>query len=127
MRRYFRIRQKLAFKTKNEIRKIRHFVEDARETLTAANVLSSLLRASVGRSRNSQGRVPKSTVPSMGVRTWGANGVSWKTDEKSENMQKRLVFYVYVISREQSGQAGEENGAMLTTYLFRHTSERTIS
>jgi len=59
----------------------------------------------------------------------GTNWVSWKMDEKlkSENMQKRLVFYVYVISREQSGQAGEENGAMLTTYLFRHTSERTIS
>jgi len=29
---------------------------------------------------------------------------------KSENMQKR----------EQSGQAVVENGAMLTTYLFRH-------
>jgi len=34
-------------------------------------------------------------------------------DEKleSENMQKR----------EQSGQAGVENGAVLTTYLFRYT------
>jgi len=29
---------------------------------------------------------------------------------KSENMQK-TVFYVYVIFREQSGQAGVENGA----------------
>jgi len=38
---------------------------------------------------------------------------------KSENMQKRAVFYVYVIFYEQSGQAGVENGAMLTTYLFR--------
>ena len=29
----------------------------------------------------------------------GANGVSWKIDEKlkSENMQKRAVFHVYVI------------------------------
>jgi len=45
---------------------------------------------------------------------------------KSENMQKRAVFYVYVIFREQSGQAGVENGAMLTTYLFRYSSECTI-
>jgi len=46
-------------------------------------------------------------------------------DEKleSENMQKTAVFYVYVIFWEQSGQAGVENGAMLTTYLFRNTSE----
>jgi len=46
---------------------------------------------------------------------------------KSENMQKRAVFYVYVILSEQSGQAGVENGAMLTTYLFRYTSECIIS
>ena len=45
---------------------------------------------------------------------------------KNENMQK-AVFYVYVIFWEQSGQADVENGAMLTTYLFRHTSECTIS
>ena len=32
-------------------------------------------------------------------------------------MPKRAVFYVYV-NVEQSGQAGVENGAMLTTYLF---------
>jgi len=52
-----------------------------------------------------------------------------KMDEKlkSENMQKRAIFYVYVIFWEQSGQAGVENGAMLTTYLFRYTSECTIS
>ena len=37
---------------------------------------------------------------------------------KSENMQKTAVFYVYVIFREQSGQAGVENGAMLTTYSY---------
>ena len=45
-----------------------------------------------------------------------------KMDEKlkSENMQKRAVFYVYVICWEQSGQADVENGAMLTTYLFRY-------
>ena len=30
-------------------------------------------------------------------------------------------------NREQSGQAVVENGAMLTTYLFRYTSECTIS
>ena len=41
-------------------------------------------------------------------------------------MQK-AVFYVYVTFREQSGQAGVENGAMLTTHLFRYTSECTIS
>jgi len=46
---------------------------------------------------------------------------------KSENMQKRAVFCVYVIFREQSGQASVENGAMLTTYLFRYTSGCTIS
>jgi len=42
-------------------------------------------------------------------------------------MQKRAVFYmyVYVIFREQSGQAGVENGAMLTTDNY--TSECTIS
>jgi len=36
-----------------------------------------------------------------------------KMDEKlkSENMQKRAVFYVYI------GQAGVENGAMLTTFI----------
>ena len=61
-----------------------------------------------------------------------ANEVSWppgKIYEKlnSENMQKRAVFYVYVIFWEQSWQAGVENGAMLTTYLFRYTSECTIS
>ena len=33
---------------------------------------------------------------------------------KSENMQKRAVFYVYVIFWEQSGQAGVENSALLT-------------
>jgi len=40
---------------------------------------------------------------------------------KSENMQKEQ-FSVYVIFSEQSGQAVVENGAMLTTYLFRYTS-----
>jgi len=52
-----------------------------------------------------------------------------KMDEKlkSENVQKTAVFYVYVIFCEQSGQAGVENGAMLTTHLFRYTSECTIS
>ena len=44
-------------------------------------------------------------------------------------MQKRALFYVYVrpIFWEQSGQAGVENGAMLTTQLFRYISECTIS
>jgi len=52
-----------------------------------------------------------------------------KSDEKlkRENMQKGAVFYVYAIFGEKSGQAGVENGAMLTTYLFRYTSECTIS
>ena len=40
---------------------------------------------------------------------------------KSEYMQLRAVFYVYVIFWEQSGQAGVENGAMLTTYLLRYS------
>ena len=53
----------------------------------------------------------------------------WKMYEKleSENMQKTAVFYVYVIFWEQSGQEGVEKGAMLTTYLFRYTSECTIA
>jgi len=42
-------------------------------------------------------------------------------------MQKTPVFCVYVIFCEQSEQAGVENGAVLTTYLFRYTSECTIS
>jgi len=46
---------------------------------------------------------------------------------KSENMQKEQFSYVYVIFCEQSGQAGVENSAMLTTYFFRYTSECTIS
>jgi len=37
---------------------------------------------------------------------------------KSKNMQNEQ-FSVSVIFREQSGQADVENGAMLTTYLFR--------
>jgi len=52
-----------------------------------------------------------------------------KMDEKltSEKHAKTAVFYVYVIFGEQPGQAGVENGAILTTYLFRYTSECTIS
>jgi len=54
-----------------------------------------------------------------------------KMDEKlkSENMQKRAVFYLYVIFEEQSKQACVENDAMLTTFIysFRYTSEYTIS
>jgi len=41
---------------------------------------------------------------------------------KSENMQERAVFLMGV-----EVKAGVENGAMLTTYLFRYTSERIIS
>jgi len=53
----------------------------------------------------------------------------WKMDEKlkNDNVQKRAVFYVYVIFWEQSWQAVVDNGAMLTTYLFRYTLECTIS
>jgi len=36
---------------------------------------------------------------------------------KSENMQKRAVFYVYVIFCEQSGQGVVEYGAMLTLFI----------
>jgi len=35
---------------------------------------------------------------------------------KSENLQKRAVFNVYIMFWEQPGQAGVENGAMLATY-----------
>ena len=61
---------------------------------------------------------------------WQKHWPPLENDEKlkSENVQKRAVFYVYVIVWEQSGwQAGVENGAMLTTYLFRCISECTIS
>jgi len=60
---------------------------------------------------------------------WGQLTPPGKMDGKlrSGNMQKRAVFYVHVIFWEQSGAAGVENGAMLTTYLFRYTLECTIS
>jgi len=38
---------------------------------------------------------------------------------KSDNMQKTAVFYFFLLYIE--------NGAMLTTYLFRYTPECTIS
>ena len=62
----------------------------------------------------------------------GANAVSWPPWKNGWKMKrrkhaKRAVFYVFVIFWEQSGQAGVENGAMLTTYLFRYTSECTNS
>ena len=64
----------------------------------------------------------------MGVRTWGQLTAPEKMDEKIEKRKhaKKSSFYVYVIFWEQSGQAGVENGATLTTYLFRYTSECTI-
>ena len=65
------------------------------------------------------------STTSMDVRK-RANWVSWppgKMDEKWKHA-KRAVFWTFW---EQSGQAGVENGAMLTTYLFRYTSECTIS
>ena len=50
-----------------------------------------------------------------------------KNKIKKRKHAKKTVFCVYVIFSEQLGQAGVEKGAMLTTYLFRHTSECTIS
>jgi len=41
--------------------------------------------------------------------------------KKRKHAIKSSYLYVYVIFWEQSGQAGVENGAMLTTYLFRYT------
>ena len=41
-------------------------------------------------------------------------------------MQKEQ-FSMFTLFLEQSGQADVENGAMLTAYLFRYTSECTIS
>jgi len=46
---------------------------------------------------------------------------------KSENMQKRAVFYVYVIFRKKQAEQEGENGAVLTTHLLRYTSECIIS
>jgi len=42
-----------------------------------------------------------------------------KMDEKltSENMQKRAVFYIYVIFCEKSGQTDVENGAIYSDIL----------
>ena len=50
-------------------------------------------------------------------------------DEKIKKRKhaKTAVSYVYVTFWEQSWQEGVENGAMLTTALFRYTSECTIS
>ena len=42
----------------------------------------------------------------------------WKI--KKRKHAKRAVFHVYVLFWEQSGQAGVDNGAMPTTYLFRY-------
>jgi len=58
----------------------------------------------------------------------GAIGVSWppgKMDEKlkSENMQKRTAFYVYVIFWEQSQQAGDH----IFTQIYFRSSEYSIS
>ena len=60
-----------------------------------------------------------------------ANGVSWSPGKngwkiKKRKHAKRAVFCVHAILWEQSEQAGE-NGAMLTTNLFRDTPECTIS
>ena len=62
----------------------------------------------------------------------GANGLSWppwrnawKNKKRKRAKKSSLGFYVYVIFWEQSGQEGVENGAMLTTYLFRYTSFRS--
>ena len=63
-------------------------------------------------------------IAAQGV-SWPCWKNGWKT--KKRKHAKRWVFYVYVIFWEQSGQAGVENGAMLTTYLLRYTSECTIS
>jgi len=58
----------------------------------------------------------------MGVRTLGQMGSAGKMDEKlkSESMQKEQFSEWGVAVK-----AGVENGAMLTTYLFRYTSECT--
>jgi len=45
-------------------------------------------------------------------------GNGWKIKKRKHT--KIAVFYVCVIFWEQSGRAGVENGAMLTTYLFRY-------
>jgi len=46
---------------------------------------------------------------------------------KSKNMQKEQFSMFVLYFESKSGQAGVENGAMMTTYLFRYTSECTIS
>ena len=55
---------------------------------------------------------------------WGQKN-GWKIKKRKHT--KMAVFYLYVIFWEQAGQADVENGAMLTTYLFRNTSGCTIS
>jgi len=46
---------------------------------------------------------------------------------KSENMQKRAVVMFMLYFESNQGRHDVENGAMLTTCLFRYTSECTIS
>jgi len=58
----------------------------------------------------------------MGIRTSGQMG----STDPPEKMDKKLKNE-NMPKREQSGQTGVKNGAMLTTYLFRYTSECTIS
>jgi len=97
-------------------------VSRRRQYSTTRNTTSCYSRLLTARGRHAQ----RHGRPRIGVNSqltpW-KNG--WKI--KKRKHAKRAVFYVYVIFWEQSGQAGVENGAMLTTYLFRCTSERTIS
>ena len=59
--------------------------------------------------------------PSAHRGKWGQLTLPWKNGWKIKKRKhaKWAVFYVSVIFWEQSGQADVENGAMLTTYLFR--------
>jgi len=52
-----------------------------------------------------------------------------KIDEnlKSENVQKDQFSMFMLYFESNQGKADVDNGAMLTTYLFRYTSNCTIS
>jgi len=46
----------------------------------------------------------------------------WMKNKNAKYAKKeQFSMFMYVIFGEQSGQAGVENGAMLTTYLSRYT------
>jgi len=98
---------------------------DARQSLTSARpaVPPAVCVHCLPCTTSACAQRPTCTWASAHRGKWGQL-TPWKKMNKKVKKRKhakRAVFYVYVIFWEQSGQAGAENGAMLTTYLFRYT------